>query len=258
MSNPHRNIATVGKPLVAHAVWARLSDDRSAAEEALTRIRRAVSLRLAGVEADLLTTDMLVIHVLESAGLLRALSLWEDADSSRIDTWLVGVGEPAVRRLMDNRGPSQRWRGVAGQMAIHAWRGDQAAANSLMANLRGELSSLLAPAQSQELADLGPDNTSLYQIMCHVLLAADIARVAAGDITPPPPAWTAAVTAFLQRTERLGKSAKRQERSLVVALAGPLPWRSPAAVTLVNLPDDVDHSYAWYFPTLLLIDPRWE
>jgi FecR protein len=246
------------RPMVGLALWSRLTDDEVAGRAALARIRVAMELRLEDEEADLLMSDMLAVYVPQAADLLRNQRWWDTEDSQRMDRWLRDVVQPAAERLSAARSASQRWRGVAALMSLHAWRGERERIIALMAEVRAEMPALLSPAMSSTLAARPEDDSGLYQIMAHALLCADLARVAAGDITPPPPAWNTAVDAFLQRLERLSLPAERQEMALGRALAGPAPWRSPAALPLAQDGDTTDHSYGWYFPVLLLLDPRWQ
>ncbi len=246
------------RPMVGLALWSRLTDDEVAGRAALARIRVAMELRLEDEEADLLMSDMLAVYVPQAADLLRNQSWWDAEDSQRMDRWLRDVVQPAAERMAAARSASQRWRGVAALLSLYAWRGERERIIALMAEVRAEMPALLSPAMSSTLAARPEDDTGLYQIMAHALLCADLARVAAGDITPPPPAWNTAVDVFLQRLERLSSPADRQEMALGRALAGPGPWRSPAALPLARAGDTIDHSYGWYFPVLLLLDPRWQ
>ena len=245
------------RPMVGLALWSRLTDDEVAGRAALARIRLAMDLRLEDEEADLLMSDMLAVYVPQAADLLRNQSWWDADDSSRMDQWTRDVAQPSAERMAASRSASSRWRGVGALLSIHAWRGESARIIALMAEVRAEMLELLSPAMSATLAARPEDDSGLYQIMAHALLCADIARVAAGDITPPPLAWNSAVEAFLQRLERMSLPADRQEMALGRALAGPGPWRSPAALPLTAAGDTTAHSYGCYFPVLLLLDPRW-
>jgi hypothetical protein len=102
---------------------------------------------------------------------------------------------------------------------------------------------------------MGPvDDHVLFQTLAHGLLCADIARIAAGDATAPPPEWSAAVADFVAGDLRTPPEAQR--RFFHRALAGSGPWRNPDAGRLVTGADPAMFCYGWYFPTLMARDPR--
>lgn len=247
------------RSMIGLSLWGRLQMDDPAATAALERIRRATDLRLIGDEADLLVSDMLVVHVLQSADLLRSTRWWSDQDSARIDRWITEVAFPAATRLEDRRRPSpQRSRGLAALMAIEAWRGNLPQVRARMSQLRSELPRLLPAVSNARMAAAEETDNGLFQNMIHVLLAVDIARAAGGEVGAAPAEWDAAVQAFVRRVTRLKLQATHAESALSSALFGNQPWRTTQIPSAALFPDTHTNSYCWYFPNLQARDPRLE
>lgn len=243
------------RPLNGLALLARLDGDADAERAARARLIAATTITVTGADAGTLACDMQTIFGLPAADLLRALPTWTVTDQERIDAWIVRELQPRAEEWSRIRWMSGRWRGLAALATIAAWRGDHAAVLAHAASLR---TSLAEQFDESTITRLGADpvrDQTLYQALSHALFCADVARVAAGDITPPPPAWTMAVETFLAGLQRNDGEAA-QQRLFLRALTGPAPWRSPTAATPDQTPRGF-HTYGWYFPELMAHDPRW-
>jgi hypothetical protein len=142
-------------------------------------------------------------------------------------------------------------------MSIAAWLGDQKTVLALMSGLRNDIARQFRKGPAVMLAVDQDQDRSFFQALAHALLCADIARAAGGDITPPPPQWREMVAAYVDQLA-LPREELNQQRFFLRALAGPEPWRSPAAARQFSGTDPVMQTYAWYFPTLVARDPRWD
>ncbi|MBA3698790.1 MAG: FecR domain-containing protein [Planctomycetes bacterium] len=245
------------RPLIGLALAARLEGDAQVEAAARARLVAATSITLTGPDAGTLSNDMLVVFGLQAADLLRGLPSWQPEDSARIEAWIERDLQPLAERWQLNARMSSRWRGSAALISIAAWRGDQSTVLALMGDLRTSIAAQFTERNLTSLtADVVEDQT-LFQALSHALFAADVARVAGGDITPPPVEWTRALELYLAGLGRSTETAP-QQRNFLRALTGPRPWRSPDAAGLIKDTDLRYHTYAWYFPILVAHDPRWE
>lgn len=245
------------RPLLGLALIARLDGDAQAEAAARARLLNMTDMTLTGPDAGTLSCDMQTVFGLQAADLLRGLPSWTSEDDARIERWITRELQPYAVRWQQTAWMSSRWRGSAALATIAAWRGDQAEVLRLMSELR---SSITAQFSERNIARLSADpveDQTLFQALSHALFCADVGRVAGGDITPPPPEWTRAVDAYLAGLGRSAAGAP-QQRQFMRALAGPAPWRSPAAAALIDDTDLRFHTYGWYFPILVAQDPRWE
>lgn len=243
------------QPTLGLALVARLSGDEACGRAAIAWMRSTTQVGIYGPEADILGSDTLVVHGLQAADLLRGLPYWSAADEAQVDGWIARELTSRTRLLRESRSVTARWRGIAGLMTIAAWHGDQQTVRALMADLRADIPVLLSRAAVTRM-NAEPDNHTLHQALNHALLCADIARVAAGDATPPPLAWGEAVAVFVSDLAS-GRNANGGASFFQRALCGPGPWRTPAVTAAVTGADPPQFSYGWLFPTLTARDPRW-
>ena len=244
------------QPALGLALAARMTGDQACARAALARIRAATAMHLHGTDADTVGCDTLTVFTLQAADLLRVMPGWNPADDQLINAWIAREAAPQATRMQQPRSMGARWRGLAAGMTIAAWRGDQANVRALMAELRADIPAMLTHDEVAKLVVASDDNHTLHQALNHALLCADIARVAAGDATPPSPAWTEAVRGYLTRTGP-DRGQESQYTYLLRALSGSEPWRNPAARQGYHGAESLLFSYGWYFPTLTAQDPRW-
>lgn len=245
------------RPLLGLALIARIDGDAQAEVAARARLLAVTGMTLTGPDAGTLSCDMQTVFGLQAADLLRALPSWTSEDDARIERWITRELQPLAERWQQTTWMSSRWRGSAALTTIAAWRGDQMEVLRHLSDLRVSIATQFSERNITRLsADPAADQT-LFQSLSHALFCADVGRVAGGDITPPPAEWTRAVDAYLAG---LGRStgAAPQQRLFMRALAGPAPWRSPAAAALIDDTDQRFHTYGWYFPVLVAQDPRWE
>lgn len=245
------------RPMIGLALIARIDGDAQAEAAARARLMAASAMILTGPDAGTLSCDMQVVFGLQGADLLRGLPSWTTQDEARIEAWISRELQPHAERWQRNTWMSSRWRGTAALTTIAAWRGDQQEVLRLMADLRTSIASQFSERTVTRLTADPVEDQTMFQAISHALFCADVARVAGGDITPPPVEWTAALDAYLAGLGRSTQAAP-QQRTFMRALAGPAPWRSPAAAALIDETDLRHHSYGWYFPSLVAHDPRWE
>ncbi len=247
--------------LLGLSLSARLDGDQRVQAVARERLQALTTIVLTGDHADIVGCDMLTVYGLQAADLLRGLPGWSGEDDALIARWILRELQPRAERSLRTDGTAWRHRGLVAALSIAAWRGDQATVIALMGEVRRDISTNFAPAPLAQLrtrmAMAEQDDESLFQALSHLLLAADIGRIAGGDVTPPPPAWNDAVTCFLDHLAG-SQQTWTQQRFFLRALAGPGPWRSPAAARLVTGADPPQATYCWYFPTLVARDPRRE
>jgi hypothetical protein len=256
-SAARRFLMRVTRPLVGLALVARLEGHAEAEAGARKRLHALTSITLSGPDAGTLGCDMLTIYGLQGADLLRGLPSWQADDDARIAAWIERELRPHAERWYQREHMSARWRGAAAHMSIAAWHGDQPTMLRLMQDLRTSIASqLTAPIATRLAANPEVDQT-LYQALSHALYTADVARIAGGDITPPPDAWRVAVEAYV-RGVRQDDGELLQHRRFLEALVGPPPWRDPTATAQTQRGDRRFHTYCWYFPALMAHDPRWE
>jgi hypothetical protein len=244
------------RPMVGLALVARIEGDVDAEAAARARLAAATTITLTGPDAGTLGCDMLAVSGLQAADLLRGLPSWQAEDDARIAAWIAHDLQPLAEQMHGTTWISSRWRGVAAMMSIAAWRGDQQEVLRLMQDLRTSIATQFNERTVTRLSGDPIDDQTLFQSLSHALYSADIARVAGGDITPPPAQWNAAVTAYLAG---LGRATEIpvQQRLFARALSGPEPWRTPQAGDQAQDTVSRSHAYCWYFPTLLAYDPRW-
>lgn len=245
------------RPLIGMALIARLEGDALAEAGARARLQAVSGLTLTGPDAGTLSCDMQVVFGLQAADLLRGLPSWTPEDDARIAGWIARDLKPLAERWQRNTWMSARWRGSAALTTIAAWHGDQAEVLRCMNELRSSIAIQLTERNVVRLSADPINDQTLFQALSHALFCADVARVAGGDITPPPPEWSRAVDAYLAAFSRSAVAAP-QQRLFMRALAGPGPWRAPAAAALIEDTDLHYHTYAWYFPVLVAHDPRWK
>jgi len=255
-SDARRFLHNLARSLIGLALAARLDGDAQVEAAARARLMAMTTLTLTGPDAGTLSCDMLAVFGLQAADLLRGLPSWQPEDDARIEAWIVRDLQPLAERLQQNSWMSARWRGTAALISIAAWRGDQNAVLVLMQDLRTSIANQFTEQNVTRMAADPEADQTLFQALSHALLSVDVARVAGGDITPPPPGWSRAVDAYLVGLRR-SPAKIPQQRNLVRALMGPSPWRTPTATDAVDGLDGRFHTYGWYFPTLVARDPRW-
>jgi hypothetical protein len=249
-------IADATQPALGLALIARLGNDERAAAAAVQRILAWLPVRVEGPEADIVLSDA-TIALVQAADLLRGTPVWTARKDLALGQWIESQLAPAAASLLKSRTPEARWRGVAAAMTIAAWRGDQANVRALMARLRTEIADEFAPEKLALLLPGTGEKRGLLQDLVVALQCSDIARIAAGDDTPPPPEWATTVSAFLTSYAQV-QPIDGEKTFFMRALVGPGPWRTSAAQPYVVGPDPARGvSFGWYFPTLTARDPRW-
>jgi hypothetical protein len=253
-SGARRTLYQLVQPALGLALAARLTGDEACGRAAIAWMRAIAKVGIYGPESDILGSDTLVVHGLQAADLLRGLPYWGAADEALVDGWVARELTSRATQLRASKSVTARWRGVVALMTIAAWHGDQQAVRELMAGLRADIPVMLS-REAVARMDAEPDGHALHQALNHALLCADLARIAAGDATPPPAEWERAVAGFLSAT-----AARKSDSGVAFfqrALSGPGPWRSPAARAAVSGADPLQFGYGWLFPTLIAQDPRW-
>jgi len=247
----------LARPLIGLALIARVDGDAQAEAGARARLRAMTTVTLSGPDGGTLSCDMQAVFGLQAADLLRGLPSWQAEDDARIDAWIVRELQPLAEPWQRTQWMGGRWRGTAALMSIAAWRGDQATVLALMRDLRASIAQQFSAPVLARLATEPEEDQTLFQALSHALFCADVARVAGGDLMPPPAEWAQALDAYrvgLQRTD----AKMPQQRGLLRALSGPPPWRTPMDGVVLDGPDGRFHTYGWYFPTLVARDPRWD
>lgn len=245
------------RPLLGLALIARIDGDPLAEAAARARLLAVTGMTLTGPDAGTLSCDMQAVFGLQAADLLRGLPSWTPADDARIEAWITRDLQPFAELWQSNTWMSARWRGSAALIAIAAWRSDQPEVLRLMSELRASIATQFSERNIARLSADPVEDQTLFQAVSHALFCADVGRVAGGDITPPPAEWPRALDAYLAGLGRSTVPAP-QQRQLMRALAGPAPWRAPAAAAMIEDTDQRYHTYGWYFPTLVAQDPRWD
>ena len=254
-SGARRALYHMVQPALGLALAARMTGDEAYGRAAIAWMRATAQIGIYGPEADILGSDTLVVHGLQAADLLRGLPYWSVADEAQVDGWIARELTSRAKLLRESKSVTARWRGITALMTIAAWHGDQQTVRALMADLRADIPVLLSRAAVTRMNAESDDHT-LHQALNHALLCADIARIAAGDATPPPPAWGEAVATFVSDLAS-GRNANGGASFFQRALGGPGPWRTPAVTAAVTGADPLQFSYGWLFPTLIARDPRW-
>jgi hypothetical protein len=254
-SGARRALYRLVQPALALALAARVTGDEACGRRAIAWMRVIAQVGIYGPEAGTLGCDTLAVHGLQAADLLRGLPYWSAADEAAVDAWIARELTSRAQALRGSRSVTSRWRGHAALMLFAARRGDLQAVRALMAEVRADMPILL-DREAVRRMEAQPDNHTLHQALNHALFCADVARIAAGDATPPPPEWGAAV-AVLVGEVTADRNANGEALFFQRALSGPGPWRTPAARPLAGGPDPLRFNYGWLFPTLIAQDPRW-
>lgn len=250
-----RTLYRLVQPALGLALAARLTGDEACGRRAIAWMRVIAQVGIHGDDAGTVGSDTLAVHGLQAADLLRGLPYWSADDEAAVDAWIARELISRATAMRESRSVTTRWRGIAALMIFAARRGDQQAVRALMAEVRADIPTMLSRAAVRRMNEEDEKHT-LHQALNHGLLCADVARIAAGDATPPPPAWGEAA-ALLADEVAGGRNANGEALFFQRALDGPGPWRVPVAEAVIAGPDQPRFGYGWLFPTLIARDPRW-